>query len=246
MCDDIVRFDGRRPGELRQIEIEPGFLKNCPGSAIIKFGNTRVLCAASISKDIPPWMKREENPGGWITAEYQMLPASTIPRGRREKKGPSGRSQEIQRLVGRSLRGAVDLQALGPRMINIDCEVLDADGGTRCASITGAMVALRLALDPLLKNGELLKNPILNNIAAVSVGIVNGKPLLDLCYEEDSKAEVDMNIVITEDMKLIEVQGTAEGAAFSRDELNQMLDIATPGFKIIFDAQNKAVEAYLA
>jgi ribonuclease PH len=191
-------------------------------------------------------MKREENPGGWITAEYQMLPASTIPRGRREKKGPSGRSQEIQRLVGRSLRGAVDLQALGPRMINIDCEVLDADGGTRCASITGAMVALRLALDPLLKNGELLKNPILNNIAAVSVGIVNGKPLLDLCYEEDSKAEVDMNIVITEDMKLIEVQGTAEGAAFSRDELNQMLDIATPGFKIIFDAQNKAVEAYLA
>ena len=245
MSDKITRFDGRSPGELRKIEIEPGFLKNCPSSTLITFGNTRVLCAASISTDLPPWMRRDETAGGWITAEYQMLPASTIPRGRREKKGPSGRSQEIQRLIGRSLRGAVDLKALGKRMVNLDCEVLDADGGTRCASITGAMVALRLALAPLLESGELEYNPIINNIAAVSVGIVDGKPLLDLCYEEDSTAEVDMNIVMTEEMKLIEVQGTAEGAAFSRSELDDMLDIAMPGFEIIFDMQDKAVEAYL-
>ena len=245
MSDKIVRFDGRSPEELRKIEIQPGFLKNCISSTLITFGNTRVLCAASISTDLPSWMQRDDTAGGWITAEYQMLPASTIPRGRREKKGPSGRSQEIQRLIGRSLRGAVDLKALGKRMVNIDCEVLDADGGTRCASITGAMVALRLALAPLLENGELEHNPIINNIAAVSVGIVDGKSLLDLCYKEDSTAEVDMNIVMTEEMKLIEVQGTAEGAAFSRSELNDMLDIAIPGFEILFDLQNKAVEAYL-
>lgn len=236
------RFDGRKVDQLRPVKITSGFLHNPAGSALIECGGTRVLCAASIAEEVPGWMKAQKVPGGWITAEYQMLPASTNTRTRRENKtGPSGRSQEIQRLIGRSLRAAVDLEALGQRMIYIDCEVLDADGGTRCASITGGMVALRLAINSLLSSGELEVDPIIQDIAAVSVGIVDSKPLLDLCYEEDCGAEVDMNIVMANNDKLIEVQATAEGAPFSRKEMDKMLDLADIGLKELFQAQTKAI-----
>lgn len=202
-----------------------------------------MLCAASIAEDVPSWMKAQKVPGGWITGEYQMLPASTNTRSRRENKtGPSGRSQEIQRLIGRSLRAAVDMKALGQRMIHIDCDVLDADGGTRCAAITGGMVALRIAINSLLKSGELGKDPILHNVAAVSVGMVDGEPLLDLCYEEDCGAEVDANIITAEGDRLIEVQASAEGAPFSRQEMDKMLDLADIGLKKLYKAQHKAVQ----
>ena len=243
MSKKIKRCDGRKPDQLRPVNIISGFLRNPAGSALIECGGTRVLCAASIAEEVPSWMKTQKVPGGWITGEYQMLPGATNTRMRRENKsGPSGRSQEIQRLIGRSLRAAVDLEALGQRMIYIDCDVLDADGGTRCASITGSMVALRLAVNSLLKAGELTVDPIKRNIAAVSVGLVNCNPLLDLCYEEDSSAEVDMNIVMADDGKLIEVQATAEGAPFSREEMNQMLNLAEIGLTELFLAQKKAAQ----
>ena len=243
MSKKAKRFDSRIADELRPVTITPGFQRNPAGSALIECGGTRILCAASISPDIPGWMKAQKVEGGWITGEYQMLPASTNTRSRRENKsGPGGRSQEIQRLIGRSLRAAVDMEALGQRMIYIDCDVLDADGGTRCAGITGGMVALRMAINSLLESGELEKDPIIKNIAAVSVGIVDGQPLLDLCYEEDCGAEVDMNVVMADDGKLIEVQATAEGAPFSRKEMDQMLDLADIGLKKLFKAQKKAFE----
>ena len=240
------RFDSRTPDQLRPVSIIPAFLRNPAGSAVIECGGTRVLCAASIVDDIPGWMKVQKIKSGWITGEYQMLPASTDTRSKRENKsGPGGRSQEIQRLIGRSLRAAVDLELLGSRTIYIDCDVLDADGGTRCAAITGSMVALRLAINSLLKNGEVKENPLKHNIAAVSVGIVNRLPLLDLCYEEDCNAAVDMNVVMNEDGKLIEVQATAEGDSFSRKEMNQMLDLADGGLKQLFEVQNKVVATFL-
>jgi len=245
MTNKAFRGDGRLLDELRQIEIIPNFLKNCAGSALISFGNTRVLCAASISKDLPPWMRSDENHNGWISAEYQMLPASTLPRGKRATKGPNGRSQEIQRLIGRSLRAAVDMALLGPRMVHLDCEVLDADGGTRCASISGAMIALQIALAPLIDSGELSENPVVNPLAAVSVGVVGDNVMLDLCYEEDSRAEVDMNVVMTTDCRFIELQGTAEGMPFKRKQLSEMLDIAEKGILEIIELQKNAVKEAL-
>ena len=228
--------------ELRPVKITTGFQKNPAGSVLIECGNTRVICAASVIEDVPPWMRSQKVPGGWVTAEYQMLPSSTSTRNRRENKsGPSGRSQEIQRLIGRSLRGAVDMQKLGPRTIHIDCDVLDADGGTRCASITGGMIALNLAVKSLLDKGLIEENPVIGNVAAVSVGIVDGEPVLDLCYEEDVKADVDMNVVMSSDDKLIEVQATAEGEAFSRDELNKLLDLADKGIKELLNYQKAVV-----
>ena len=242
MPKKIKRYDSRTPDQMRPVTIIPGFLRNPAGSAMIECGGTRILCAASISEDIPGWMKAQKVPGGWITGEYQMLPGSTNTRSKRENKsGPGGRSQEIQRLIGRSLRAAVDLEALGQRMIYIDCDVLDADGGTRCAGITGSMVALRLAINSLLKSGALTVDPIKYNVAAVSVGIVKGQPLLDLCYEEDCGAEVDMNVVMAETGQLIEVQATAEHAPFSRKEMDQMLNLADKGLKEIFCLQQKAI-----
>jgi len=243
MNKNAKRCDLRTANQLRLVTITPGFLRNPAGSAMIECGGTRILCAASIAEDVPGWMKAQKVKGGWITGEYQMLPASTNTRSKRENKsGPGGRSQEIQRLIGRSLRAAVDMEALGQRMIYIDCDVIDADGGTRCAAITGGMVALRLAINSLLENGELNVDPIKHNIAAVSVGIVNGEPLLDLCYEEDSGAEVDMNVVMANNGQLIEVQATAEGAPFSRKELDKMLDLADIGLKQLFEAQQKAMQ----
>lgn len=232
-----MRSDGRRPDQLRALEIIPGYQKHAEGSVLIKLGDTWVLCAASIEKGVPSFLTGKGQ--GWLTAEYAMLPRSTHTRSKRD---PGGRGKEIQRLIGRSLRAAIDLKALGEQTIAVDCDVLCADGGTRVASITGAWIALALALKKLVAAGKLpdmraLKPPI----AAVSVGIVNGECVLDLPYIEDSKAEVDMNVVGTEDGTLIEVQGTAEQGTFDRKQLDAMLDLATAGIKQLTAAQRQAV-----
>lgn len=236
-----MRIDGRKAGQLRPVKITPGFLKHPAGSALIEFGNTRVICSASVIEEIPPWMRAQKVSGGWITGEYQMIPASTHDRSKRETNHPSGRTQEIQRLIGRSLRGAVDLDKLGPRTIYIDCEVIDADGGTRCASITGGMVALQMAVKKLMANGKISSNPVKTNIAAVSVGIFKGEVLLDLCYEEDSNAEVDMNLVMTDQGRIVELQATGEESTFSKKELDSMRRVAEKGIKKLFELQRKAL-----
>ena len=230
-----MRFDGRRPDQLRSLEIIPHYQKHAEGSALIKLGDTWVLCAASVEEGVPPWMKGKGT--GWLTAEYAMLPRSTHTRSKRD---PGGRGKEIQRLIGRSLRAAVDLALLGERTIAVDCDVLCADGGTRVASITGAWIALALAIDKLVKDGKLANHAALKPpVAAVSVGVVNGEVVLDLPYEEDSKADVDMNVVGTEDGTLIEVQGTAEHGTFDRKQLDAMIDLATIGIKQLAIVQRK-------
>ncbi|MGJ8670661.1 MAG: ribonuclease PH [Oceanococcus sp.] len=233
----MPRPSGRAADALRDITIEPGFARHAEGSALIRCGDTHVLCTASIEDRTPPWLRGSGK--GWVTAEYGMLPRSTHSRmGREAARGKqSGRTQEIQRLIGRSLRAAVDLEALGERSIVIDCDVLQADGGTRTASITGAYVALHQALSTL----KLKRDPLFGQIAAVSVGIVNGEPVLDLDYIEDSSAETDMNVVMNEAGGFIEVQGTAEGHAYRRDELDAMLDLADTGIRQLHDIQNKAL-----
>ena len=232
-----MRPDGRRPDQLRPLEIITGFQKHAEGSALIKLGDTWVLCAASVETGVPPFLVGKNQ--GWLTAEYAMLPRSTHTRSKRD---PGGRGKEIQRLIGRSLRAAVDLSQLGERTIAVDCDVLSADGGTRCASITGAWIALALALKTLVARKELpdlraLRPPV----AALSVGIVGGEIVLDLPYLEDAKADVDMNVVGDEAGKLIEVQGTAEHAAFDRAQLDAMLDLALSGIRQLTQAQRKAV-----
>ncbi len=236
-----MRIDGRKAGQLRPVKITPGFLKHPAGSALIEFGNTRVICSASVLEEVPSWMRAQKVSGGWITGEYQMIPASTHDRSRRETSHPSGRTQEIQRLIGRSLRGAVDLEKLGPRTIYIDCEVIDADGGTRCASITGGMVALQMAIKKLIRDGKLQESPVKTNIAAVSVGIFKGEVLLDLCYEEDSSADVDMNLVMTDGGRIVEIQATGEESTFSKKELDAMRRAAEKGIKKLFELQMKAL-----
>ncbi|MGE0395100.1 MAG: ribonuclease PH [Kofleriaceae bacterium] len=232
-----MRFDGRRPDQLRSLEIIPHFQKHAEGSALIKLGDTWVLCAASVEESVPPWMKGKGT--GWLTAEYAMLPRATHTRSKRD---PGGRGKEIQRLIGRSLRQAVDLTKLGERTINVDCDVLCADGGTRVSSITGAWVALALAIEKLVKAGTLPdRSALMPPVAAVSVGIVNGECVLDLPYIEDSKADVDMNVVGDESGKLIEVQGTAEHGTFDRGQLNAMLDLAAVGIKQLAAAQRKVL-----
>jgi ribonuclease PH len=232
-----MREDGRKINELRNIKITPNYLKHPTGSVLIEFGNTRVICCATIADEIPGWMRAQNVKGGWITSEYQLLPTSTGERVKRERKGVSGRTQEIQRLIGRSLRAACDLEKIPGKTIYIDCDVIDADGGTRCASISGAMVALNIAVGKLLENGKLKENPVKTNIAAVSVGILNDTSILDLCYTEDSNAEVDMNVIMTSEGEFVEVQGTAEGKTFSRDQMNEMLDLAVKGNNEIFKIQ---------
>ncbi len=233
----IMRPDGRRPDQLRSLEIIPHYQKHAEGSALIKLGDTWVICAASVEESVPGWMAGKGK--GWLTAEYAMLPRSTHTRSKRD---PGGRGKEIQRLIGRSLRAAVDLKALGERTINVDCDVLCADGGTRVASITGAWVALAIAIGKLVKSGKLATNQaLMPPVAAVSVGIVGGECVLDLPYIEDSKADVDMNVVGDESGKLIEVQGTAEHGTFDRKQLDAMLDLATMGLQQLVVAQRKAV-----
>jgi ribonuclease PH len=223
-----MRPDHRPPDALRLISFELHPSPYAEGSVIVNFGKTRVLCAASVEERVPP--HRKESGGGWVTAEYAMLPRATNTRNNREgKNNQSGRSMEIQRLIGRSLRGACDLALLGPRQITVDCDVLVADGGTRTASITGGFIALALACRSLRKSGKITRDPILMSVQAVSAGIYQGVPILDLCYEEDSAAEVDLNLVMTGAGGIVEVQGTGEGKAFSPDELQAMLALGQKG-----------------
>ncbi|MBV8600711.1 MAG: ribonuclease PH [Candidatus Eremiobacteraeota bacterium] len=235
-----ARIDGRRPDELRPVRIEPNYLEFAEGSALITVGRTRVLCAATLEDRVPPWMKGRGS--GWITAEYAMLPRSTQERTPREsvKGGPGGRTHEIQRLIGRALRAVTDLEALGERTLWIDCDVLQADGGTRTAAITGAYVAVALALHRHLGGS---RRPLTAQLAATSVGVVDGTLLLDLAYSEDSAAEVDMNVAMTDRGELVEVQGTAEAHPFSRARLDEMLDLAAGGIAQLFAAQSAAIEA---
>ena len=224
-----TRSYGRGRDELRPTEIEPGFVRTATGSALISMGETRVICTASVQESVPRWMAGSGR--GWVTAEYGMLPASTGDRKQRDvtKGRPDGRTVEIQRLIGRSLRGVVDFAALGERTIYVDCDVLQADGGTRCASITGGMVALRLACERLIERGTLQASPLTGSVAAVSCGIVGGIALLDLDYSEDSTAEVDANVVMTDDGGLVEVQATAERTPLSRAHLDDLLALAEHG-----------------
>jgi ribonuclease PH len=237
------RADGRRPDELRPVTIERDFTDMSDGSVLISFGRTRVLCTASVEDDVPRWMRGSGK--GWVTAEYSMLPGSSPERIRREVKDgkPSGRTQEIQRLIGRSLRSVCDMVVLGERSVMVDCDVLQADGGTRTASISGGWIALHDALARLVQKGELDAHPLTDNCAAISVGIVGGRPVLDLPYVEDSKAEVDMNVVMTGSGRFVEVQGTAEGLAFTRGELDELLALAETGIGEIVDLQNEAVSS---
>jgi ribonuclease PH len=237
----LPRSYGRTPDQLRPTEIEPGFVRTATGSALISMGETRVICTASVQGSVPRWMAGSGR--GWVTAEYGMLPASTGERKQRDvsKGRPDGRSVEIQRLIGRSLRVVVDFAALGERSIYIDCDVLQADGGTRCASITGGMVALRLACETLVASGQLERSPLTGTVAAVSCGIVGGVPLLDLDYAEDSTAEVDANVVITGDGGLVEVQATAERTPLSRAHLDELLGLAGTGIDRLRALQDEAV-----
>jgi len=241
-----MRRDGRGADELRPIRIEPGYMRSATGSALIEAGGTRVICTASVDESVPRWMKGQGK--GWVTAEYGMLPASTGERKQRDvsKGRPDGRTVEIQRLIGRSLRGVIDFAALGERTVWIDCDVLEADGGTRCASITGGYVALELALQRLVADGKLDALPLNGSIAAVSCGVVDGEPLLDLDYPEDSTAEVDMNVVMTGDGGLIEVQATGERTPLSRTSLDALLALAAEGIEQLRAAQRAAVEAAIA
>ena len=234
---------GRAADQLRPISITPHFLPHADGSALIACGNTKVICTASIDESVPPFLRGKNQ--GWVTAEYGMLPASTASRMRREaaQGKQSGRTQEIQRLIGRSLRAAVDLSRLGERQILIDCDVIQADGGTRTASITGAYVALHLAVGKLLAAGKLAHNPIREAVAAVSLGIVGGVPLLDLDYPEDSGCDSDINLVMTASGNIIEIQGTAEGAAFSLAALTQLLALGQQGIAELLQHQQAAIAA---
>jgi len=236
-----MRSSGRAFDALRPISFTRRYTRHAPGSVLVEFGDTRVLCTATISEQVPRWMKGRAH--GWVTAEYGMLPGSTHTRSDREaaRGKQSGRTQEIQRLIGRSLRAAVDLKSLGERQITIDCDVLQADGGTRTASITGAMVALVDAINGLQRDGLLTDDPLTGFVAAVSVGIYKGQPVLDLDYLEDSGADSDLNLVVAEGSKLIEIQGTAEKAPFSRAELDALLDLGETGILQLIRAQKAAL-----
>ena len=234
-----MRFDGRLPGEARPVSIQTNFVRTAAGSCLIATGNTRVICTASVEEGVPPFLRGKGQ--GWVTAEYAMLPASTGRRKQRDGIKKDGRSVEIQRLIGRSLRQAIDLTKLGERTITLDCDVLEADGGTRTASITGAMVALTLAVDKLISEGKLLQSPIIHQVAAVSVGVVDDTPCCDLCYVEDSSAQVDMNLVMNEQGEFIELQGTGEGRAFTADELQSLLTYGKMGIEQLMAAQKEAL-----
>lgn len=233
------RHDGRRPDEGRSISIEMGVAPYAEGSCLIATGDTRVLCTASVVKGVPKW--RERSGAGWVTAEYAMLPRATHTRTRRERSGPKGRTQEIQRLIGRSLRCVTDMKTMGLYTVTVDCDVLQADGGTRTAAITGACVALALASEWMLREGLIERSLLRERVAAVSVGLVDGVACLDLDYREDSSAQVDMNVVATQSGGLVEVQGTAEGDPFPRRDLDALLDLAESGIETLLAAQARAL-----
>jgi ribonuclease PH len=239
----MKRLDGRRPDQLRPVKIHPHYVKQPAGSALIEMGNTQVLCAASVEEGVPRWMREQGVKGGWITAEYSMLPYATAPRKAREvtRGRVEGRTQEIQRLVGRALRSVTDIEKLGERTIWIDCDVLQADGGTRTAAITGAYVAVMLAMHKLQSEGTLKGSPLKSGVAAISVGVLDGVPLLDLCYEEDAKAAVDMNVVMTDEGHFVEVQGTGEDAPFTQRQMTAMLKLAREGIAELLAIQKKVL-----
>jgi ribonuclease PH len=237
----MKRHDGRSPSELRSVRIQTGVLPFAEGSCMIEMGSTRVLCAASVEERLPPWLRNSGR--GWVTAEYSMLPRSTTTRTSREVQAgrPSGRTQEIQRLIGRSLRAVTDMSKLGERTITLDCDVIVADGGTRTASITGAWVALRIAAATLLDQGLIDASPVIDHVAAVSVGVVDGTPVLDLDYVEDVSAHVDMNLVMTGAGAFVEVQGTAEGVPFPKNVLDELVGLGSDGISTLIEAQRRAL-----
>lgn len=237
---DNRRSNGRTVSQFRPLKITPNFLNNPKGSALIEMGETKIICTASVEDTIPGWMRGGPRGQGWLTAEYSLLPGSTSDRSRRERQNTSGRTHEIQRLIGRALRSIIDLKLIGERTITIDCDVIQADGGTRTAAITGGYVALRLAIDALIKQGKIRTNPIRDAVAGISVGVIEEQVFVDLDYAEDMKAEVDMNIVMTASGELLEVQGSAEKKPFTREQLNKMLDAAGSSLKEIFEEQNAA------
>ena len=236
-----MRPSGRQPNQVREVTLERNVSMHAEGSCLVKFGNTHVLCTASLEERVPPWLRGAGK--GWVTAEYGMLPRSTGSRMRRESSAgkQSGRTQEIQRLIGRSLRAVVDMEKLGERQITVDCDVIQADGGTRTASITGAWVALSDCVAKLLEAGDLTKTPLVDNVAALSCGIYEGTPVADLDYAEDSEAETDANFVMTGTGGIVEIQGTAEGTPFSEEEFSQLLGLAKDGIANLVKLQNKAV-----
>ena len=238
-----TRTDGRQPDQLRPIRFQNHIAPHATGSTLIEWGNTRVICGVTVDEKVPRWMKEQNVTGGWITAEYSMLPYSTVGRKARDiSKGKlDGRSQEIQRLIGRSLRSVIDLEKLGARTVWIDCDVLQADGGTRTASITGCYVALMLAIKKLMAEGLIAENPLKEAVAAVSIGIVDGTPLLDLCYVEDAAAEVDLNLVMTAGGKYVEVQGSGEESTFSEEQLQAMLKVGRQGIQQLVKLQEAAL-----
>jgi ribonuclease PH len=236
-----MRIDGRRPDELRPVHLELDFTRYAEGSVLITQGHTRVLCNATVEERLPRWLSDSGEKRGWVTAEYSMLPRSTHTRTPRETGVPQARTQEIKRLIGRSLRAAVDLTLLGPRQITVDCDVLQADGGTRTASVTGGYVALALAVSRLVAAGRVPAQVLGSPVAAVSVGQVNGEAMLDLCYEEDAKAEVDMNLVINRQGRIVELQGTAEQRPFDRATLGRLVDLAELGIGRLLEIQQLAL-----
>ncbi len=235
----MPRSDGRENDQLRPVSLATGYNKHAEGSCLVEIGDTVVICTASVLNEVPRFMAGTQR--GWVTAEYGMLPRAGHERTSRGRIQSSGRTYEIQRLVGRSLRAVVDLDALGERTITLDCDVIQADGGTRTASVTGAYVAMMEAMEQMRQQGVFAKAPVFDSLAAVSVGVVNGECMLDLCYQEDSMAAVDMNVVMTGSGKLVEVQGTAEGMPFTRDRLNELLDLAAVGIKELLAAQQRAL-----
>jgi len=237
-----VRANGRQAGEIRPVTIMPGVNKYAEGSALIHVGDTRVMCTATVEDKVPPFMKGQGK--GWVTAEYAMLPRATQVRNQREsmKGRPGGRTMEIQRLIGRALRSVVDLEALGERTITLDCDVIQADGGTRTTSITGAFVAMAMAMDGLVRGGKLERLPITDYLASVSAGIVDGEMLVDLCYDEDSRAKVDLNVVMTGSGAFVEIQGTGEQSPFARSELGQMLSMSEAAIQKLIELQKRVLE----
>ena len=238
----MIRKDGRSSQQMRPMRIIPNFVKHPSGSVLVEFGDTRVLCCVTIEDGVPNFLRNAQPPQGWLTAEYSMLPGSTNTRSRRERQNISGRTQEIQRLIGRALRGVVDLNLCPDMTITIDCDGLQADGGTRTTAITGAYTALKIAIDKLLRSGRLRSNPLKDAVAAVSVGMIGGEILVDLNYIEDSSADLDMNVVMTQSGKFLEIQGTGEKATFSKEQVLQIMESASEALKPVFDLQLAAAD----